>query len=225
MANKFYEENDISAIAGAIRSKLGTQTTYKVSEMASAVASIPTGVTPTGTVEIDADQFEKTVDVTNYATVKVYNSFLAGADIFYLDVDAHYIELEIPYNKTKQIQSLAVIPIEANVWANRSITSCFYKWIYDDEGNVDTIARYQTYTTDVKYDDSNIYKESGLTGSYIPNPVVDAENGTITIAGRATTYQWKYGLFLVVISYEYEDIESDTTRNMMSSVTTEPEER
>lgn len=40
MANKFYEENDISAIASAIRTKLGVQTTYKVSEMASAVDSI-----------------------------------------------------------------------------------------------------------------------------------------------------------------------------------------
>lgn len=41
MANKFYEENDISAIASAIRTKLEVQTTYKVSEMANAVDSIP----------------------------------------------------------------------------------------------------------------------------------------------------------------------------------------
>lgn len=41
MANKFYEETDIAAIASAIRTKLGVQTTYKVSEMASAIDNIP----------------------------------------------------------------------------------------------------------------------------------------------------------------------------------------
>lgn len=41
MANKFYEETDIAAIASAIRTKLGVQTTYKVSDMASAINSIP----------------------------------------------------------------------------------------------------------------------------------------------------------------------------------------
>ena len=46
MANKFYEENDISAIASAIRTKLGSQDTYKVSEMADAVSSISAGQTP-----------------------------------------------------------------------------------------------------------------------------------------------------------------------------------
>lgn len=46
MANKFYEETDIAAIASAIRTKLGVQTTYKVSEMANAVSSIPAGQTP-----------------------------------------------------------------------------------------------------------------------------------------------------------------------------------
>jgi hypothetical protein len=46
MANKFYEENDISAIASAIRTKLGSQDTFKVSEMADAVSSISAGQTP-----------------------------------------------------------------------------------------------------------------------------------------------------------------------------------
>jgi len=43
MSNKLYEESSISAIASAIRAKLGTQDTYKVGQMAAAVASIPTG--------------------------------------------------------------------------------------------------------------------------------------------------------------------------------------
>lgn len=69
MANKFYEENDISAIASAIRTKLGVQTTYKVSEMASAVASIPTGITPSGKITFRENVTD--ADVSQYATADV----------------------------------------------------------------------------------------------------------------------------------------------------------
>lgn len=45
MANKMYEEAYIQAIANAIREKNGSTNTYKVSEMASGIASIQTGAT------------------------------------------------------------------------------------------------------------------------------------------------------------------------------------
>lgn len=45
MANKLYEENDIQAIANAIRGKNGSTDTYKVSEMATAIEGIPSGGT------------------------------------------------------------------------------------------------------------------------------------------------------------------------------------
>lgn len=41
--NKLYEETDIQNIANAIREKTGTADTFKVSEMANAVANIQTG--------------------------------------------------------------------------------------------------------------------------------------------------------------------------------------
>lgn len=41
--NKLYEENDIQAIANAIRGKNGSTDTYKVSEMATAIEGIPSG--------------------------------------------------------------------------------------------------------------------------------------------------------------------------------------
>ena len=43
MANKLFNTSDISAIASAIRAKNGSSDTYKVSEMASAIADIPSG--------------------------------------------------------------------------------------------------------------------------------------------------------------------------------------
>lgn len=43
MANKLYEENDIQAIANAIRGKNGSTDTYMVSEMATAINDIPSG--------------------------------------------------------------------------------------------------------------------------------------------------------------------------------------
>lgn len=45
MANKLYEETDIAAIATAIRGKNGSSDTYTVSQMANAIANIPSGGT------------------------------------------------------------------------------------------------------------------------------------------------------------------------------------
>lgn len=95
MGNKLYEENSVQAIANAIRSKLGVETTYKINEMAGAINTIvkPTGttnitengyhnvkayeqayvqvqggITPTGTMNIPANG---DYDVTNYAEAHV----------------------------------------------------------------------------------------------------------------------------------------------------------
>ena len=43
MAQKFYNESDIQAIASAIRAKNGLSSTYTVSQMASAIQNIPSG--------------------------------------------------------------------------------------------------------------------------------------------------------------------------------------
>lgn len=77
MAEGRIKDSELSAIAGAIRTKLGVSTVYKPSEMATAIGSIPTGTTPTGTVSITQNGI---TDVTQYAsaTVNVPNSYSAG---------------------------------------------------------------------------------------------------------------------------------------------------
>ena len=74
MGNKLYEENSVQAIANAIRSKLGVETTYKINEMASAIGSI---VKPNGTTNITENGYH---NVTAYeqAYVQVPGSVPTG---------------------------------------------------------------------------------------------------------------------------------------------------
>lgn len=67
MANKLYEETDIQAIATAIRAK-GVSGQMTVSQMASKIADIQTGTTPTGTKNITANG---THDVADYENANV----------------------------------------------------------------------------------------------------------------------------------------------------------
>lgn len=77
MSKVLVTESSLESIANAIRSKNGLQTTYKPSQMAEAIAEIPTGTTPSGTIDITQNG---TADVTNYASanVNVPNSYAAG---------------------------------------------------------------------------------------------------------------------------------------------------
>lgn len=78
MANVLVDETALQDIADAIRTKNGTENTYKPGQMADAIEAIPSGgITPTGTVNITQNG---TTDVTQYASanVNVPNSYAAG---------------------------------------------------------------------------------------------------------------------------------------------------
>lgn len=80
MSNVLVESAFLTAIANAIRSKLGVETTYKPSEMADAIEDISGGTTPTGTKEINITSNGTIVeDVTNYASAEINVNVQSGA--------------------------------------------------------------------------------------------------------------------------------------------------
>lgn len=74
MANKLYEETDIQNIANAIREKVGTADTFKVSEMANAVSNIKAD--DVNSKVLDIIRTGNFVDITN-----ITSSFVEAVDI------------------------------------------------------------------------------------------------------------------------------------------------
>lgn len=103
MAKKLYEETNIQAIADAIRAKNGETTTYKPSEMATAILAIQGG----GTTEVEP--IVLTGDC-NYACAGV----LAGA---YIDTFGNSISTESIVNAARMFHNnhAKIIPFEINM--------------------------------------------------------------------------------------------------------------
>lgn len=171
-------------------------TGINVSSYEFANVSVP-GVTPTGTIDILANQGELTVNVSSYANAHIENPLLLYNDAYLQAILADTSEFVVNYNKDKTISYVSIVPVIVDYTKNRSITSFYFKYCNNDRN---TIMKIYTYTND-----GDNPTESLLTGGYIPDPVVDSTNGTITLAGRNSSYKWLSGdTFLVVIGYVYE---------------------
>ena len=86
MAQKFYNESDIQAIASAIRAKNGLSSTYTVSQMASAIQDIPSGSGGGGNADIEDGLITRTLSTYENSRVTrignyVFQSYIALTSI------------------------------------------------------------------------------------------------------------------------------------------------
>lgn len=93
MANVLVEESSLQDIADAIRTKNGTQNTYKPGQMADAIEAIPTGSTPTGTKQISITANGTTTeDVSAYANAEITVNVSGGGGGYLPLLDTIVIE-------------------------------------------------------------------------------------------------------------------------------------
>lgn len=102
----------LTSIANAIRTKLGVQTTYKPSEMASAIGQISSGITPTGTKQISiTSNGTTTEDVTAYANAEVVVNVPTGVT----PTGTKQISVTQNGTVTEDVTNYASVEINANV--------------------------------------------------------------------------------------------------------------
>lgn len=93
MAKKLYEETDVQAIATAIRQRNGESTSYKLSEMASAIEELKTG---DRFVQTEVPDYVKAAALEVAKKVKAVQttdsiSFIAASDAHQLDADEYVV--------------------------------------------------------------------------------------------------------------------------------------
>ena len=170
-------------------------TDVNIAQYATADIIVPQGITPTGNIDILADEYIKTADVTQYAQATVGNPLLQFCDMYYKYIEITTSELVLDYDTTREVKELTVIPIVYDKDVARSVLSCFYKW--SDRINDGGLYKHQIYTAD-----GTNPSEAQLTGGYIPAPVFDTTNATITVTGRNASYKFiEGGVFLIIITY------------------------
>jgi len=169
-------------------------TDVNIAQYATADIIVPQGITPTGNIDIIADQYEKTVDVTNYASAKVYNPVSFISVFGYIENEADTSTLELPYDPTRTLKEIIVLPVVVDMSKARNMMIATYRYT---TASVE-IFRSHTYTGDGENP-----SEVQLNGGYIPEPVIDAENHKITIAGRNASYKWlKDSVYFYMVVYE-----------------------
>lgn len=163
MAIVYTDSANYSDIADAIRSKNGTQNTYKPEDMADAIDAIPTGVTPTGTMSITSDG---TYDVTDYATAIVS---IPGPPVGY-------------YYKIRSTQ----VTIGANSITNVAELVEFLKNAVANLNYGEVIG----YSAGEPHSNNNFVVSSDVTQSMVPmiNNVFMYRNGTITSVPAGSGY-------------------------------------
>lgn len=142
MGNKLYEENDVAAIATAIRTKNGSSNTYTVSQMAAAVEAIPTsGI----------------ISVTSVAI----NTYSGTTQTMYLKPDGSAGKMELSVSAT-------VLPANATIpdikWESSDPTKATI--VYDEANNTYKVRAVGTGTVTIS---ATSVENSDATDSFTVN--------------------------------------------------------
>ena len=168
----------LTAIANAIRGKTGESSTMTLDQMPTKISNIPTGITPTGTINISTNG---THDVTNYASANV----------------------SVSGGNTYKVATGTITPNSSNMYITHNLNST--KLIVIVQGRVDTkiTSQYRTlagtwfsddflgtYLTNNLIYDVSAYSTALPNGLTIPFEYFAGHSiyaGTATQAGPAST--------------------------------------
>lgn len=189
MALGIIDTSILTSIANAIRTKLGVQTTYKPSEMASAIGQISSGITPTGTKQISiTSNGTTTEDVTAYANAEVVVNVPTGVT----PTGTKQISVTQNGTVTEDVTNYASVEITANV-VNADYTAALTALgVQSDLANsitaLTTYANGVTGESDTTLSDAVASLASGFGqggGSFTPPWVSSVE--TVTIGANSVT--------------------------------------
>ena len=191
MSKDLVTHSTLSAIAGAIRVKLGVNTHFKPDQMAAAIGSIPTGYPePTGTVSITQNG---TVNVKDYASASVNVAgvnpvALAGMEQGGINYAQDVLWENAKFgsedaNYTKRVRSKSMISVQAGGSYTISVSSGFQLFVFFLDSQCGIVsyttswAQSATFTADYPYlgvivrasDNAAITPSSGFVVSFAEN--------------------------------------------------------
>lgn len=165
MANVLINEDTMTDIADAIRSKKGVSTTYKPNEMPSAIESISGGgVTPTGTKNISITQNGTTTeDVTNYASAQITVNVETAMEK--ITVSGTSVTQELTANKFYVFGEVTALTITLATPVNQNIVNEYhFRFTSGATATVLTLPQSVTMPSDFAVEASKTYEISIVDG-------------------------------------------------------------
>ncbi len=229
-------DSDLTSVANAIRTKGGTSASLSFpSDFVTAIGAIPTGITPTGTINITTNG---THDVTNYASANVSVSGGGGGgspddDVVFYDYDGSVVD---SYSAA-DFANLAALPSNPS---HTGLTAQGWNWTLSDAKTyVSTYGKLdigQMYVTDDGKTRIHIKLGEGRLAPYLGiavNGTVDIDWGDGTAHGSLTgtslttvkTLQHTYssaGKYTIVLNGGSISIYSASSKSRLLSPTSSP---
>lgn len=185
MALKLYEENNIKAIADAIRGKKETDTTYKVSEMADAVKTIASG--------------------THYDTLKVYegevvSNVIGKGEYVVLAKDEFLKNMRADDSLFIRVHFLSAKDYKyacVRTWSQNTLHLFLHDTTIGLQRTVKTNGSLVTYYNEINH---NIIDATDLTTSGVGRLYI-TEDGELRCYSNSTTYSVVPSKYTIIVEW------------------------